>query len=454
MASAYGLDFGTSNSSIATADAGRTHVLPVDAGAANPQVVSSVLYVDRQGGVSIGAEAVRDFVEQNRNREIKKRTIASGRTVETELGEEMLRIEADVDLPGRFFQSTKSFLKDESFEGTQVFDSFMTIEELVSKFLVTLKARADALGGRPLRSVLMGRPVFFSRDAGKDRLAEQRLRDAARIAGFKHVEFLFEPIGAALAYEATIQREELAFVFDFGGGTLDFTVARIGPGRAGRADRSGDILAVGGVVIGGTTFDEEVMKKRLMKYFGAGYESKAGGGKSLGMPAWILAELQSWYRIPLLNERRTLRVIDELIRSASQGRDELIALLSLVRGNYGWELFQEVEQAKIALTGRSKARIVFERDRIDVREDITRREFESIISTQLRRVGEEIDQTIASAGLTPADIDVVIRTGGSSLIPAVQRLLVGRFGEEKIVQQEVFTSVVAGLALAADLRFR
>jgi hypothetical chaperone protein len=172
------------------------------------------------------------------------------------------------------------------------------------------------------------------------------------------------------------------------------------------------------------------------------------------MPAWILAELGSWYRVPLLNERKTITVIDDLIRTAAHGREELAALLSLIRGNYGLELFKQIEGAKIELTDNLKARIVFQREDIDIQEPVTRPDFESIISTQLRVVGQEIDKTIAAAGLRPEDIDVVIRTGGSSLIPAVQKLLVGRFGEAKIHRQEVFTSVVAGLALAGALRFR
>ena len=57
------------------------------------------------------------------------------------------------------------------------------------------------------------------------------------------------------------------------------------------------------------------------------------------------------------------------------------------------------------------------------------------------------------AGLRPDDIDVVIRTGGSSLIPAVQGVLEEKFGEDKVQRQDVFTSVVKGLALAGDSRF-
>src|SRR5439155_26427063 len=123
-----------------------------------------------------------------------------------------------------------------------------------------------ALFEQSVDSVVMGRPVFFSTDAQKDALAQSRLHTAASSAGFQHIQFLFEPIGAALTYEANFLAEEVVFVFDFGGGTLDFSVIRIGPQRRNQTQRREDILAVGGVVIGGNTFDEDVMEKRLIKY--------------------------------------------------------------------------------------------------------------------------------------------------------------------------------------------
>lgn len=451
MIQRYGLDFGTSNSAIALSRDGAVKVFSIDPRAQNPAVASSVLFIDRGGNSFIGAEAIEVFVARNTGREIQKRRVTSGQLIDTVFGQEYVQFDADVDVPGRFFQAIKSFLADESFEATNVFGKFYTIEELAAELIRALKARADALNGANVDAVVMGRPVFFSTDSHRDRLAQKRLHDAARLAGFNEIEFLFEPIGAALAYEAEIQHPELAFVFDFGGGTLDFTIIQLDPARAGKSDRRGDILAVGGVVVGGNTFDEDLMEKQLMKYFGKNYVGRTLTGAETRLPRWIWMQLRSWYTIPFLNERKTIEILKELIVTAEKGASELRALLTLIQRNYGWNLFQAIEQAKLELSDRRMTEISFHRDNIQFDELLSRRQFETIIGQRLRHIDKEIDKTIRAAGLTAEDIDVVIRTGGSSLIPAVQRLLEKKFGASKVNKQEVFTSVVQGLARAGSV---
>ncbi|HEY5903003.1 MAG TPA: Hsp70 family protein [Anaerolineales bacterium] len=449
----YGLDFGTSNSSIAVQQHGYVRALPVDPSAANPAVVSSVLFIDQAGGSFIGSEAVRLFVEKNTGRKIVRKRVSSGKLIDTVFGTEMVQFEADVDLPGRFFQAIKSSLANELFEGTDVFGSFRTIEELTAGILRQLKTRADGILGKDVEAVVMGRPVHFSDDPKQDALAQARLEQAARLAGFKDIRFLYEPIGAALAYEEELRREETAFVFDFGGGTLDFSAIRLGPERIRRPDRLQDILAVGGLALGGNTFDEEIMESQLMKYFGADYSGATMTGVAIHLPYWIQAQLRSWYTIPLLNERDTLRFINELKHAATRGKGSLQALLTLVEKNYGWSLFEEIERAKIALSSEHQADITFHREDIEIDEFLTRRRFESIIAGHLHSISEGIDETLQLAGLAPGDVDVVIRTGGSSLIPAVQGLLETKFGADKVNRQDVFTSVVKGLALAGASKF-
>jgi hypothetical chaperone protein len=453
MEEKYGLDFGTSNSSIAVQQHGYVRALPVDPSSANPAVTSSVLFIDQGGKSFIGSEAIRLFVEKNTGRKIVRKRVASGKTIDTVFGAELVQFDADVDLPGRFFQAIKSSLPNELFEGTDVFGSFRTIEALAAEILRQLKTRADEMLGKEVDSVVMGRPVFFSSDPKQDALAQRRLEEAARLAGFKEIRFLFEPIGAALAYEEELRGEELAFVFDFGGGTLDFSVIRLGPGRIQQPDRMGDILAVGGITVGGNTFDEEIMEKQLMKYFGANYSGATMTGVEIHLPYWILAQLRSWYTIPLLNERDTLRFLNELKNAATRGRGDLQALLTLVEKNYGWGLFEEIERAKIALSSEYDIEISFHKENIEVDEFLTRRRFEGIISGHLHSISEGIDETLQQAGLAPGDVDVVIRTGGSSLIPAIQSLLEAKFGAQKVNRQDVFTSVVKGLALAGTSRF-
>ncbi|OQY97223.1 MAG: hypothetical protein B6D41_03965 [Chloroflexi bacterium UTCFX4] len=448
MPQRYGLDFGTSNSAIALAQNGAVKIFPIDARAANPTIASSVLFIDRAGDSFIGAEAIEVFVARNTGREIQRKRVSTGQLIETVFGEEYVTFDADVDVPGRFFQAIKSFLADEAFEGTNVFGKFYTIEELAAELIRALKKRADEINGQSVDAVVLGRPVFFSTDSKKDALAQTRLERAARLAGFNEIEFLFEPIGAALAYEAEIEREQIAFVFDFGGGTLDFTVIRLDPTRVHNTNRRDDILAVGGVVVGGNTFDEDLMEKRLMKYFGKNYVGRTLTGAEIRLPRWIQMQLRSWYTIPFLNERKTIDDIKDLIVLAEKGHADLLALLALIQKNYGWNLFQAIEHAKIELSRKRNSVISFHRDNIQFDEPLTRREFEFVIGNRLRAIEKEMDKALKAAGLQAQDIDVVIRTGGSSLIPVVQKMLERKFGAEKVNKQEVFTSVVQGLARA------
>jgi hypothetical chaperone protein len=409
--------------------------------------------MDDKGQSFFGSEAIRLFVEKNTGRQIVRRRVTSGKLVNTYYGDELVQFDADVDIPGRFFQAIKSSLPNRLFEGTDVFGAFFTIEQLVAEVLRHMKNRADEHLGHPLDQVVLGRPVHFSPYPDEDVLAQERLKQAAMLAGFKHVRFLYEPVGAALAYEEELKKEEIAFVFDFGGGTLDFTVIRLGPQHLHKPERMEDILSVGGLVVGGNTFDEEIMEKQLMKYFGASYTGTTMTGVELQLPNWILAHLRTWYTIPFLNERDTLRFLNELKTAATRGRNQVSALLTLVRKNYGWNLFEEIEKAKIRLSSEFDAEIIFHKEDIEIDEFLTRRRFEAIISSYLDSIDEAIDQTLESAGVKPAQVDVVLRTGGSSLIPAVQRLLEAKFGNEKVHRQEVYTSVVRGLALAGASEF-
>ncbi len=445
----YGLDFGTSNSAIALAMNDQVRLLPVDPFAVNPAVARSVLFIEREGGAYIGSEAITVFVERNVGREVVRTRVNTGKIIETFYGDEWVQFDADMGLPGRFFQSLKSFLADDSFEGTDVFGTYYTLEDLIASFLRTLKQRADQSVAQPINAVVLGRPVHFSGDGGaKDDVAQARLAKAARLAGFEQIEFLYEPIGAALQYESTLATEELALVFDFGGGTLDLSVIRLGPQRHGKADRRSDILAVGGVVLGGNTLDEDIMERRLLEYFGSRAVGKTLAGNFVRYPQWLLSQLQSWHTIQLLNERKTVQFLREFKTLAPHHHEEIDALLCLAQKNYGWDLFQAIERAKLALSEQLQTEINFQRDVIRIRESLSRHSFERIIGARLAAIEMGIEQTLADAGVTPEEISIVLRTGGSSLVPAVQVLLEKKFSAAKVFKQEVFTSIVRGLALA------
>jgi len=441
----YGLDFGTSNSAVALHTADDLALVPLSPGTATPHMLPSLVFLDQSGGVFVGHAAAQAYVERNVGRTVVPARLVQPRIIETVFGDEYVQFDVDTALPGRFFQSLKSALPDASFEGTDVFGTYTTIEELVALILRFMKTQADAHFGYPVSSVLLGRPVRFANDPAADALAEARLCRAAELAGFTDVDFLFEPLGAAWLHRRSQRRAAVVFVFDFGGGTLDLSVVR----WTGAHD-AGEVLGLGGVLIGGNTLNEDIMERRLLRYFGEGVTWYGQPGKHLALPRHILDRLRTWYTIHQLNQQQLMVFLEEVQRAASDP-GAVAALISLVVRNYGWDLFTAIEAAKCALSTVEETVIDFQRPAIDIYERITRREFEQIIAPRLVEIDRGIQRTLAEAGVDADAIDVVLSTGGSSLIPGVQRLLARRFGEEKLLRHpsRAFTSVVSGLAAAA-----
>lgn len=86
---------------------------------------------------------------------------------------------------------------------------------------------------------------------------------------------------------------------------------------------------------------------------------------------------------------------------------------------------------------------------MDLRIAVTREAFESWIADDLRAIRSCIDSLLTNAGVTRRQIDRVFLTGGTSLVPAVRRIFIERFGEDRIRTGNEFISVARGLALRA-----
>src|SRR3990170_1326458 len=226
-----GIDFGTSNSSVAAFDGNAVRLLPLDPHARDPHVMRSLLYITRAGEVVVGQRALDLYTEQNTGREVKLERRYIGEVKMTFSDMTVVKDAfalVDVNEPGRLFQSLKRFLPVTSFKKTSVFGREYRLEELVATLAREMLRAAEAALGQPVRSLVVGRPVRFSEDAHKDEAARRRLEEAWSLAGLDRVRFLEEPVAAAHHYasEAALSPGATFLVFDFGGGTLDITVGR------------------------------------------------------------------------------------------------------------------------------------------------------------------------------------------------------------------------------------
>jgi hypothetical chaperone protein len=439
-----GLDFGTTNSSAAVYDGERVRLLNLDPINSSPSIMRSTLFITRDGVPFIGREAINRFTEGNVGREIEYewRYIGDTEVTLADVGTVVQSLFAVVDAntPGRLFQSLKTHLRDSSFSGTDVFGTRYTIETLIAVVLRIMLQRIEAELGANVTGMVLGRPVHYSTDPQHDALAIERMRHAGEEAGLPPFTFLPEPTAAALSYAASAQSEQRVLVFDFGGGTLDVTVMQIDR-RGGR-----EVLSTDGVPIGGDLMDRRIVTGKLLPHFGAGATL---GARKMPLPAVLLDHLGEWQSIVDLTQPRYLQIIDEAIQIGDKPK-ELQALRTLVRENYGLPLYEEVERAKVRLSDARSTTIAMDVPGIAFEDTLERWDFERLIGPDVREVGACVDRALAAAGLRHADIDVVLRTGGSSRIPRYVRLLSDKFGPEKLQEMDVFTGVASGLAIAAS----
>jgi hypothetical chaperone protein len=438
-----GMDFGTTNSGMAVYDGRAVQVLPLDPAAPNPRVARTALYITNEQGVTIGRAAIDRYYEHNLNRPVRMQRIWVG---EIEVMADKVYYVTDVYTwadalsPGRLFLSIKTGLRDVNYPGTVIGQFYYSLEALIALYMTVTKARAERLLGQEMRQVVLGRPVHFAADAAADRLAEARLLHAAFDAGYETVYLQYEPVAAAYGYALELSRPENALVFDFGGGTLDITVMRLGEGRP-------RVLATGGIPVAGDVFDQKLVRAKLPRHFGEG-SLYGPRHKALTTPQWIYDSFNDWQAILQLNSAQNRQILRDIAQTA-QRKHQIEALLALVGSNYGLKMFDVVEAAKRALSDKRGAEIYLDGPGFSVREFVTRLEFEDVIRAETRAIERHLEETVRRSGLRPEQIDTVIRTGGSALIPAFYEMLARHFGQAKVRSLDAFSSVTAGLGVVA-----
>jgi hypothetical chaperone protein len=438
-----GMDFGTTNSGIAVYDGAQIRVLSLDP-VTHGSTMRSVIYLTRDRELFVGQKAILLYNSQNINRKRHMIQKKVGR-IRMELGEAG-NLETDVHItidelePGRLLRSLKSALAT-PYTGTRIFEHDYTLEQMIALYLRACRDRAAEELGAPVTAVTMGRPVHFvgAETAEDDLRAEDRLRVAAKLAGFEQIDFEFEPVAAARHYAQSLSAPQTILVYDFGGGTLDVTVMKVTPGQ------SPEILSIGGLGIAGDRFDQRVIEHGLTPHFG---RDVTWGDKKLPVPRNLIDQLTAWEGLASLATIENRMYLHRLQTDCSAVA-RLYALESLIFNFYGFALFETVETTKRILSDATVSEIRFVGTDIDIWQPLTRAQFEQFTQTEWRQIRNLVNEVVADAGLTPAQIDAVVRTGGSSSIPASLSVLAEIFGTEKLITEDLFTGVTAGLSLVA-----
>ena len=440
MSVKVGIDFGTSNSGVALYDGSRVQLLPVDPKNVIPEVIKTVLYITKDYRAMIGQEAVEAYYRDNVNRQ--RRFVKQWAGEIDVFGADMhyvrdIFVYVDELKPGRLLQYLKTALRKDGYSGTQIFERYYSVGDLAKTYLSLLKQRAEGVLGHKIDAVTLGRPVKFSEHPEQDHKAQETLRQAAHEVGFHEVDFELEPIAAALDYEQRLTQPENVVIFDFGGGTLDIAVMRLGDAGSRK------VYASGGVDIAGSDFDRAVIEKRMLSHFGLGRV------KHQPEIMDMIHAIPDWMALPELGTPINRNILEKAIH-AGISPIQMKALLGLIFNDLAFTFYNRVEAGKIALSNNGATIITLEDKDIALWELYTRHQFETDIYHYLVDVEKVLLETISRSGLAVEEIDAVVKTGGSSSIPLFTEMLERLFGKEKVKQSNSFTSVVAGLAIQAS----
>lgn len=408
----YAVDFGTSNSLLSyVSPEGKITPVPLDP--TSGLVLRSLLYTPAKNTWFFGTEAISEYVSHE--------------------GE------------GRFFRSIKKFLPEPGYTGTSVHNRNMNISDMVAVFLGEMRKRANAYTKDNVERIVLGRPALYSLEPEHDKLAQGRMETAAQLAGFKEVHFCPEPIAAGLDYQAGDKKEKIVLITDFGGGTSDFTLMKIHGGNYSQDD----ILGLSGIFIAGDVLDGMMMRDFISPHFGSQFEYQLPGGTNvLQFPRNLLKKICSPAHITHLREKDTWEFLQHINKFALSDLDQsrMKNLFTLVECQLGFPLFHEIEKVKVNLGKKESSLFSYAFLDMMVEQEVAAQSYRKSVTPTVEEVMSCMMDVFRQSNLKVSDVDTVCLTGGTSQFPLIKEQLKAIFGAEKMMEHNIYHSVVNGLA--------
>ena len=451
-----GIDFGTSNSAAAVFDGQQLVLVKL---AEPDSIMPSANYIDKQFVSAVGQQAINDYISGNRGRKVElsaellgeaRTGIGGGESAmggpgESDTNKVFGQSFNDASLPGRLFRGTKRLLGDTVNDRIAIFDRAFRLVALVTPILVGIRQALERTVALSVGHACIGHPVNFEGNgAERNQIALQRLAESYGYAGISEQSFCPEPTAATISYlhNHPESNGELVLTVDFGGGTLDFSVLR-------RQGANFEVEATHGIALGGDKIDQTIFKQLVFPLLGSGERWKRvvdGSEVDTLFPFGEYEELLiNWPISYMLNQNKYTAPVMQRMAQPDEAADKFKRLYDLIQQNYSYQVFEAIKAFKAELSVRESA--LLDIPEIDIQLEVERWEFEAMISPLLFEFEQAISKILHKAGYRAEDIDLVLRTGGSSLIPAVKDILDNQFAG-KVVEHDPFTSVAAGLAIA------
>ena len=417
-----GIDFGTSNSAAAlVGDDGQLHVVALEDN--NTSMPTALFFSQEDGGIAYWSAALAAYLK----------------AAQDQVG------------GGRLMRSIKSLLGSKLMEEqTVVNGQNMSYFDIVVLFFRELKARSEKHLGHEVRAAMLGRPVHFVDDhADRDALAQATLKRAALAAGFETVDFQLEPVAAAFDFEKRVHQDTTALIVDIGGGTSDFTVIQLGPGRKNTDQRASDVLATTGTHLGGTDFDRLLNLGCVMAHLGLGHTGPHGRE----VPSAVFFDLSTWHLIHHAYTRKSLHHAAELWRAYSEPTMHQ-RLMHVLKERQGHQILAQVEEAKIGCSMTDIATAI-DLNCIEggLGAVLSPEHMQTLLTHQVSAIVQCAQQCVAQSGRAGAlpVLDVVYLTGGSSALTPLMNSLQVAFPAARMVKGDRFGGVAAGLAWAGAM---
>jgi len=419
MARALGLDFGTTNTVLALADAGGgTHSLAFESSA----------------GTSDSMRTALSFMKG-----------PVGGSPKVEAGQAAIRTFIDNAGDCRFLQSIKTFAASAAFQATQVFAKRHSFEDLMEVFLRRLQAYAGAGWPDEVSQLVVGRPVRFAGNNPDEKLAMERYNAALQRFGNPAVHYVYEPVAAAYWFAQSLERDANVLVADFGGGTTDYSLIRF-------ERHAGELRATpvghSGVGIAGDHFDYRMIDNLVAPEIGKGSKFKSFD-KLLDLPASYFASFGRWNQLSIFKTTREFADLKSLVRVATEP-EKLQLFVDLIDYDEGYPLYQAISATKMALSAADEAEFSFPPLGKAGRKTVRRADFEAWIADDLARIEDALDEVLQSTHTPAADVDKGFLTGGSSFVPAGRSIFTRRFDANRIESGGELLSIAHGLALIGE----
>lgn len=453
MHSVAGFDFGTANCAMGVMKDGKPALLDLPQ---HGHYLSSTLYAPQADMISgwlyrqLKAQGIEKQYQDARYQTLSgslqalKEGKLDGYEDELYFGQEALAKYLSDPADCYYIRSPKSFLGVSGVTPRQQ----QVVEDISTSIMWHMREQTRKTGDCLIQKVVIGRPVNFQGfDSDKsNRQAIEVLTRAAGYAGFKQVEFLYEPIAAGLNYQQQLQEETQVLVIDIGGGTSDVSMLTMGPAYLDHHRHDDQILGFSGERVGGNDFDIALNARTLMPALGAGLIAPNGRPipKSPFYDAASVNQLSAQTRF---YSNDTRKLLTDLRRQP--GLEKLSRLLFLQTEQMTFQLSATAEQAKIALSQRDSVSVdlSFIEDGLNV--EVLQQQFVHAAERLLTRIARLIDEVMAQADTRP---DVLFLTGGSANSPFIREFLKVRY-QLPLVSGDNFGSVTSGLTLWADRIF-